>query len=205
MMLTPGFSTSTLMVPNVSGTCVSGTNIFASISVAGGHGRTGDVSHAAGHYRKQLALRQTRQKRPNSQRRLGLSHKDAGRNIGRFRAAGGENFLHQDRHAAHEDLHDAEVVKNRKKGGDEDDDGQNLKRENHAKLIVLRTQFFAEEELASFHRVSEHVIHGIARGLEQVPDVGAQNEKREAELEAESPEQDAGFNGAAIRREQVSD
>ena len=67
------------------------------------------------------------------------------------------------RHGAHEDLHDAQVVENREQRSDEDDDGQHLEREDHAELIVGRAQFVAEDEFAAFDRIAEHVIDDVAQ------------------------------------------
>ncbi len=101
----------------VSGTSVSGTKIFAIISVPGAvmmtavkqvlrldaeedvgrHDAAGDVRHAGGHHRHQLRLGHTRKVRPDRQRRLGLAHEDARGHVQRFRAGGAHDAAHQDR------------------------------------------------------------------------------------------------------------
>jgi len=56
-----------------------------------------------------------RDERADGQRRFGLPHENAGRHVQRFRPAGPHHLLHHDRHAAHDPLHDAQVIKDRQK------------------------------------------------------------------------------------------
>ena len=76
-----------------------------------------------------------REERPDGERRFGLAHEDAGRHVERFGAARAHHLLHHDGHAAHHPLHDAQVVENGEKRGDEDDDGQHLEGEDHAEAV----------------------------------------------------------------------
>ncbi len=50
---------------------------------------------------------------------------------------------------------------------DENDDGQNLKREDHADRAAL-AQLVAEDELAAGLRITEHGVHPVADGLEHL-------------------------------------
>ena len=71
------------------------------------------------------------QERPDRQRRLGLPHEDASRDVRRLGAARAHDPLHPNRHAADHVLHHAEVVEDGEHCANEDDDRQNLKREDH--------------------------------------------------------------------------
>ena len=79
-------------------------------------------------------------------RGLRLSHEDAGGDVQRFRAAHAHHLLHPDRHALHDPLHDAEVIKDGEERGDEDDDRQHLEGENHAERSAALAQRVAEDE-----------------------------------------------------------
>ena len=82
----------------------------------------------------------SRQVRPDRQRRLGLPHEDAGRDVQRLGAARAHHPVHHHREDAHDELHDAEVVEDGEQRGDEDDRRQHLEGEDHAVLRALRPE-----------------------------------------------------------------
>ena len=105
--------------------------------------------------------------------------------------------------ALHHPLHDSEVVENREEGGDEDDDGQNLKREHHAELRGgIGAQRVSEHEPAARRGVAQHGGHARADHLENPAETGLQHQHREGELQAETPGQDAQLDGALVRGHQ---
>ncbi len=100
--------------PAVFGCSVSGTSILAISSVPGAvmmtalsrcfgldsksyvsrHDSAGDVRHAAGHDGHQFRAGQVGQKGTDGQRRFGLSHENAGRDVQRFGAARAHDARH---------------------------------------------------------------------------------------------------------------
>src|SRR5690242_16984531 len=102
----------------------------------------------------------------------------------------------------YKNLHDAEVVQNRKERCNEDDNRQHLEGEYRAELIVGSAELIAEHEPAAFDGVAEHVVHPVAQRLEPFRHRRFQDDKGEAELETQPPIDDAGADRAAIGREQ---
>src|SRR5271165_2087430 len=89
----------------------------------GRHDAAGDVGHAAGHYHHQLGLCELIQERADGERSFGLPHEDAGGNVERFSAAGSHHAGHNPGGDANDNLHDADVVEQREKSGDENNCG----------------------------------------------------------------------------------
>ena len=71
--------------------------------------------------------------------------------------------------------------------------GQHLKREDDTERTGLVAQR-SEEKLAARFGVLEQRIHRDRCDLKQLAEVGLQNQKGKAELQAKSPEQDAGLD-----------
>ena len=107
-----------------------------------------------------------------------------------FGAARAHDLLHAHGHALDDHLHHAEVIEDGEEGGDEDDDGQHLKGEDHAEGAGLRAQR-AEDELAACFGVFEQRVDGDAGGLEDLAEVGLQHQEGEGELQAQAPEEQA--------------
>src|SRR2546426_224764 len=65
-------------------------------------------------------------KRPDSERSFRLSHENTGGDVEGFRAAGAHHASHDPRGSPDDELHYAEVIEHRKKGGNKDDRGKYL-------------------------------------------------------------------------------
>ncbi len=101
---------------------------------------------------------------------------------------------------ANDDLHHADVIQHREKCRDEDDGRQHLKGEDRAKRCVGRAQR-AEEHLGASLGGTQHVLDHVAcPGHRALTVVEAQHEKREEELQAQSPGHGAPADVPAIRR-----
>src|SRR6185437_1074373 len=159
----------------------------------GGHHRSRDVRHAAGHYREQLGFSQAFKKRTDRQRSFGLSHEDAGGDVGGFGAACSHYLLHNDRHAAYKHPHHAEVIEDREQAGDKYDKRQNLKREDDAERASLRAEI-AEDELAAGLGVTKERVDPAANCVKDSTERRFEHRDRKAELQADSPPYDAGLN-----------
>src|SRR5205814_2031416 len=127
---------------------------------------------------------------------------NTGRDVERFGAARAHRLLHPDRHPANDELHHAEIVKNREERGDEDDDRQDLKREYHAEGPALDSQR-SEQELAADLGITEHGIYTHADLLKQLAEICPQHQDRERELQTESPQQDSQPYGVAMAGEKI--
>ena len=162
----------------MAGVPVSGTNILASMMVAGAvmitavsrcvietcgdqhisrHHRAGNVRHAAGHDGEQFRFGHARR---NGRMVSGASvwpMKMLAATLIDSAPLVPINLLHHDGHALARQLHDAEVIQNREERRDEDDDGQHLKGEDDAELPGLDAELVAEDELAAGVRIIQHV------------------------------------------------
>src|SRR6185437_11292509 len=170
----------------------------------GGHHRAGNMRHAAGHDGEELRLRHTRDERLDGEGRFRLPHEDAGGDVQRFGAAHAHHLLHADRHGAYDPLHHAEVIKNGEERRDEDDDGEDLKREDDAVRAGLDAKR-SEEELAAGFGVIEHRAHARADELENLAEVSLENEYREQELQAHAPGDEPELDSALMGGTQPGD
>ena len=167
----------------------------------------------------QLRLGHPRQERPDGQRRLGLPHEDAGRDVQRLGAARAHEAVHDHREQPHDELHDAEVVEHREQRGDEDDRRQHHEREDVRVLAALGPEH-AGHDLRPHGRLAERAEHErraakakprtgdhAADGLERPsrPTLGLEDDQREDELQAEPPGHRAIVDRAARRRQAVGE
>ena len=104
----------------------------------GRHNAPRDVGHTAGHDGHQLAAGSLRQERADGERSLGLAHEDGCRHVHALSAGDTHGLEHDPGHAANEDLHNADVVENGEKRGDEDDGGQYLEGKDGALIRRIR-------------------------------------------------------------------
>src|ERR1700722_202111 len=177
----------------------------------GSHDAAGDVSHAAGHHDHQLRSCELVQKRTDGERGFGLAHEDAGRYVERFRAAGAHDASHDPSGDANDELHDADVIEERKKSGDENNCGQNLEGEKKVFWRSGETRSgsggqaeFAQDKLRTVKRVAEEQIDVVARLFKKVAADGeAQYENGKGELQAKAPEHSFELDGFAIGGEEI--
>src|SRR5882762_8729854 len=105
--------------------------------------------------------------------------------------------------ASDDDLHHTEVVQQRKKRGDENNRWQNLKREDETNRGMLLPQF-AKHKRRSFKCVCQQLVYGIARAKKKLlPKHPIEHEKRERDLQPQSPRHCFQLDGAAIGGKQV--
>ena len=76
----------------------------------GGHDSTGDVGHAGSHDSHEFGAGGSSEEGADGERGLGLSHEDAGSDVGGFGAAGAHCPLHDPGDHADDVLHEADVV-----------------------------------------------------------------------------------------------
>ena len=105
----------------------------------------------------------------------------------------------------HDPLHDAEVVEDGEKRGDEDDDGQHLEGEDHAERSGLRCPAWPKTKLAARFGIAQHGVDARADGLKDLAEIGLQHQQREGELQAQAPGDDAQLDGALVGGEQPGD
>src|SRR5580693_578576 len=172
----------------------------------GGHDAAGNVGHAAGHHYHEFGFCELIQKGTDGEGGLGLAHEDAGGDVERFRAAGAHDAGHEPGGDANDQLHDAEVIKERKKSGDENNCGQHLK----GKKKVFRGSSetgsgsrgqaeLAEDKLRAVKGVAKEQINVIARLFKKVTSNGeTQHKHGEGELQSETPEHGFELDGPAI-------
>src|SRR2546426_5911370 len=82
------------------------------------------MRHSTGHDDHEFRLGELGKKRPDSERSFRLSHENTGGDIEGFRAAGAHHASHDPRGSPDDELHYAEVIEHRKKGGNKDDRGK---------------------------------------------------------------------------------
>ncbi len=152
----------------------------------GAHDTAGDMRHAGRHDDHQLRFGHRRQKRTNGQRRFGLSHEDAGRDVERLHAAGAHQPGHDAGRDADDELHHAVVIKDGEERGNKNDGRQNLEGEIKAVFRVLDAQL-AEDELRAGKRIAEQAIDGLSGHGQRAPAVFEfEHQKSEEDLQPES-------------------
>ena len=133
-----------------------------------------------------------------------MAHDDAGGHAGGFRAAGSHELLHDDSHGLHENLHDAEIIKNGEERANEYNDGQDLEGDDDAKTAIRQTELIAENEAGSGGGAIQQSVDKLAEVLKQDPERCFENYEGESELEGYAPEYDAALNSRPLGGEQKS-
>ncbi len=167
-------------------------------SDVGGHDSAGNVRHAAGHHAHQLRFGQLIQKRPDGQRRFGLSHEDAGGNIERFRAARAHDARHDPRRAPNNELHHANVIEHGKKRGNENDRGQYLKRKGKPEQRSFLPDFSEHEFRANVGKTQQSVYCRSGCLKDSPAKVKSQDKKGEGNLKPQSPKHGFQADGFAL-------
>ena len=176
-----------------------------------GHDAAGDVGHAAGHDGHEFGAGGAFEEGADGEGSLGLAHKDGGGDVHGLRARDAHGFEHDPGEAADDDLHEADVVHDGEKGGDEDDCGEDLEGEDGAGIGVsvvgedvakgscAGEAELAEEDLGAGEGGGEHVLDDVAGPAHGVAaEVEAENEEGEEDLESESPGDGAPADGLAV-------
>ena len=91
--------------------------------------------------------------------------------------------------AAHQHLHDAQVIQDAEKRRNEDDDGQHLESEDGAEHVAGRAQLVAEDEFTAFGGVIQQMVDSAAQPPEGDFHRCFQHQKGKAELESQAPPQ----------------
>src|ERR1700758_4813511 len=88
------------------------------------------MRHSASHHGHQFGTSEVGQEGANGDWRFRLTHEDAGGNIQRLSPASAHDARHGPGRDANDELHDAVVIENGEESTDENDSGEDLKREN---------------------------------------------------------------------------
>src|ERR1700688_2388105 len=132
------------------------------------HDPAGNVRHPAGHHRHQFRSSEIWQEGTDGQRRFGLSHEYAGRDVQRFRATCAHHASHDPRRDLDDELHHTVVVEHGEECRDKDDGRQYLKREIEAEMRTLLSKF-TKNKLRTDKGITEKPIYYIAGFLKNSP------------------------------------
>src|SRR5579859_530060 len=176
-----------------------------------GHDAAGDVGHAAGHHDHQFGFRKLIQKRPDGEGSFRLAHEDAGGHVEGLRAAGAHDARHDPGGSANDELHDADVIEQREKSGDENNRGENLESKNEVFRRSGETgrsrggqAELAKDKLRAVKGVAEEQIDVVSGLFKKIAARGeAQNKNGERKLQAETPKHSFEFDGLAIGGEEI--
>jgi len=154
----------------------------------------GDVRHAANHDGHDFALSHARHVRPDHQRRLGLAHKNVRTGGKRFAAARAHDFAHDPRGGVDDFLQNAPMIKQRRNACDDDDRAHDENREDDgiagAKCFCERIRICkrAENEFAAVVGKLEQFLDDFSGEIKKIfAPRRFQNQKRERELQPDSP------------------
>ncbi len=139
-----------------------------------------------------------RKKGTNREWSFGLAHYDRGRHVERLRTAGPHRLLHHSGDHANQKLHDAEVVQNGEKSGDEDDGRQHLEGEDKTETGVLRPGF-SKDKARAREGAGEQTLgafSGLCDRQLSPPHLGHQDGKKH--LQRDSRGHHAPANGFAV-------
>jgi hypothetical protein len=81
----------------------------------------------------------------------------------------------------------------------EDDDGEHLECEDNAEWAIRNPQGPEHELRAGLH-VPQHVVHAHADGLEDLAEIGLQDQQGESELQSQPPAENAELDVFLMRR-----
>src|SRR5665213_1696040 len=162
---------------------VFGVDAEADVS---GHDAARDVGHAGGHDGHQLGAGGAVEEWADGERGFGLSHEDAGRDVGAFGAACAHGALHDPGDDLNDLLHDSDVVEDGQECRNEDDGRKDGEGENAEDAVGVAE--WTEDHDGTVGRVAQHAGDGVGAGLEDLLAVSPLDDKDgEDDLEAEAP------------------
>ena len=146
-------------------------------------------------------MRYAGQKRTNGQRRFGLSHENAGRDVERLDTAGAHQAGHDAGRDPDDELHDPVMIENGEERGDKNDGRQDLEGEIKAVFRVLDAKF-AEDELGTGKRIAQQPVDGLSGHAQGAPaNFEFEHQKGEQDLQPESGDNGSGLDRPAIAGE----
>ena len=170
----------------------------------GGHDAARNVGHAGGHDRHKLGAGGAVEEWADGERGFGLTHEDAGGNVGGFGAGSAHGALHDPGDDADDVLHEANVVHDGEEGADEDDGRQHGEGEGGERVAGCADA--AEDERGAVGAVAEQAGDDgrdvVQDGLTGVP---LDDQEGEDDLQREAPGDGAPADGAAIGGEGVGE
>ena len=121
------------------------------------------MGHAGGHDGHELGACGSGEEGADGERGLGLSHEDAGGDVGGLGAGGSHGALHDPGDGADDLLHEADVVEQSEEGGDEDDGGKDGEGEDGERIAGSAQR--AEDHGGAVNGVAEQACNSVAGGV----------------------------------------
>src|SRR5208283_255089 len=108
--------------------------------------------------------------------------------VQRFRSARSHHSRHHPRERAYKQLHHSDVIEKRENGGDKNDGGQHLKRENKSERGSVYPQS-PKNKFGAGKRKTQQLVYGIPELLKQdAAQPELQHKYPEGQLQAQSPQ-----------------